>query len=120
MTSLTDEISNFGSLVGLMLALAALLTANRASGLATLKKEKSTVTASERRREMFLDLLLATVTALTFLGGLPLVVRAINGINLFGHEGPIRSVLIMVWVLLAGLIVFQFQLARSASKLKLS
>lgn len=117
--TLADEISSFGSLVGLMLALAALLTANRASMLARLDK-KPKLSADERRREIALDLLLATVTILTFLGGLPLAVRAFHDLHPLAHEGPIRSVLIMVWVLLVGLVGWQIRLAIAASKLVLS
>jgi cation transporter-like permease len=117
--TLPDEISNFGSLVGLMLALATLLTANRASTLVKLG-EKPTLSKSERRHEVTLDLLLAAVTILTFLGGLPLTVRAAHGLQPLAHEGPIRSVLVMVWVLLVGLIGWQIKLAKAASKLDLS
>jgi hypothetical protein len=117
--SLPDEISNFGSLVGLMLALAALLTASRSSRIGKLG-EKPKLSADERRREVALDLLLAAATIITFLGGLPLAVRACHDIHPLAHEGPIRSVLIMVWLLLLGLIGWQISLARVASKLELA
>ncbi|MGD0454461.1 MAG: hypothetical protein ABSB69_12755 [Solirubrobacteraceae bacterium] len=118
--TLTDEISSFGSLVGLMLALATLLTVNRANGLAELGKGNPTLSKCEKRREVTLDVLLTVVTILTFLGGLPLAVRAVHELHPLAHEGPIRSVLIMVWVLLVGLIGWQIRLAIAAFKLKVS
>ena len=117
--SLPDEISNLGSLVGLMLALATLLTANRASRVVKLS-EAPTLTASERRLEVTLDALLAVVTTLTFLAGLPLAVRAVHGLRPLAHEGPTRSVFVMAWVLLVGLIAWQIRLTITAAKLPLS
>jgi uncharacterized membrane protein len=116
---LADEISSLGSLVGLMLALAALLTANRSNTIAKLD-EQANLSAAERRQEVLLDVLLAIATIVTFLGGLPLAVRAVNNLHPLAHEGPIRSVLIMVWVLLIGLVGWQIRLGITASKLELS
>jgi hypothetical protein len=63
---LADEIGDFGGLVGLLLALATLLTANRASALDGLKKAPR-FDSSDKWREALLDAALAIITALVFL-----------------------------------------------------
>jgi hypothetical protein len=113
----TDEIGDLGALVGLLLALVTLFTANRATAIRTLKAAPD-LTDRERVREIWLNASLAAVTFLVFLAGLPLVVRALNELHPLAHGGPVRSVFILVWLLLIGLIAWQVSLVLAARKLQ--
>jgi hypothetical protein len=115
--SLEDEIGQFGSLVGLLLALATLLTANRASRLAELERAPD-FSGGDRARELVLDALLAAVTALVFLGGLPLAVRALRDLHPLAEGGPLRSVFVLAWALLVGLVAWQAGLVLRALRLR--
>jgi hypothetical protein len=114
---LADEIGDFGGLVGLLLALATLLTANRASALDGLKKAPR-FDSSDKWREALLDAALAIITALVFLSGLPLAVRAARNLHPLAHGGPLRGVFVLSWALLIGLVAWQLSLVRDALKLK--
>lgn len=114
--NLSQEISDFGTLVGLLLTLATLLTANRASALAALYSA-SDLTSSAKRREIALNALLAVFTTLVWLGGLPLAIRAARQLHPLASGGPLRSVFVLAWVLLLGLIGWQVSLTKKACKL---
>jgi|SRR5882724_4916376 len=114
---LSQEIGDFGSLVGLLLALATLLTANRASALDRLR-QAADVTGGAKWREIALDATLAVVTGLVWLAGLPLAFRAAHHLHPLAHGGPLRSVFVLAWVLLLGLVVWQGSLLLSASQLR--
>jgi hypothetical protein len=114
------DISDFGALVGLLLALATLLTANRSSALTYLEKSAPRVKQSDRQREIILNLALCIVTFLAWLGGLPLAVRAVGHLHPLNSQGPLRSVFIMTWVLLLGLMAWQASLVVRAFRLQLS
>jgi hypothetical protein len=116
--SLSGEIGDFGSLVGLLLALTTLLTANRASALAELNKAAD-LDRGDKWREVVLDAGLALITTLVFLAGLPLAVRAAHGLHPLAHGGQLRSVFVLVWVLLVALVLWQVRLAIAAAQLKL-
>jgi len=116
--SLSSEIGDFGSLVGLLLALATLLTANRASVLAKLD-EASDLDRHDKWREVILNAGLATITTLVFLAGLPLAIRAAGGLHPLAHGGPLRSVFVLAWALLIALVGWQVRLAVAAAQLKL-
>ena len=113
---LDGEIADFGGLVGLLLALATLLTANRAAALATLETATD-LSQDDKGREVVLDLALAVLTGLVFLAGLPLAVRAARGLHPLAHGGPLRGVFVLAWVLLLALIGWQLSLANAVSKL---
>lgn len=117
--TLSQEIGHFGALVGLLLALATLLTANRARALAELKTATD-VTISAKLREIALNASLGIVTALVWLGGLPLAIRAGRHLHPLAQGGPLRSVFVLSWVLLLGLVSWQAGLMVKACKLKLS
>ena len=114
---LSKEIGDFGTLVGLLLALATLLTANRASALADLKKATD-VTSSAKWREFALDALLGIVTTLVWLAGLPLAIRAGLHIRPLAPGGSLRSVFLLTWILLLGLVGWQASLTVKAYKLR--
>ncbi len=108
-----DEIGDLASLVGLLLALVTLLTANRAAALDRLRKSPRP-TRSEAAWEIALDAGLAVVTALVFLAGLPLWLRAIDSLHPLQQGGAVRSVFVVAWALVVPLVVWQGNLARSA------
>jgi hypothetical protein len=111
-----NEIGDFGGLVGFLLALATLLTANRANALADLEKAPD-FDRRDKVREVLLDSGLAVITALVFLAGVPLAIRAARGLHPLAHGGPLRSVFILTWALLVALIAWQSSVAWRASKL---
>ena len=113
---LSQEIGDFGGLVGLLLALATLLTANRASALERLR-DAADVTGAAKSREIALDASLAVVTGLVWLAGLPLALRAAHHLHPLAHGGPLRSVFLLAWVLLLGLVIWQGSLFITASRL---
>ena len=115
--TLTDEIGQFGALVGLLLALATVLTANRAGAVQALGKAPR-FDRVDKWREVALVGGLAVVTALVFLAGLPLALRALRGLHPLAEGGPLRSVFVLAWLLLLGLVAWQLRLALSAARLR--
>jgi hypothetical protein len=115
--TLSEEIGDFGGLVGLLLALVTLLTANRASVASELRKAPD-FGRFDKVREVLLDLLLATITGIVFASGLPLALRAADGLHPLAHGGPLRSVFALTWILLLGLVGWQISLTIAALKLK--
>jgi sterol desaturase/sphingolipid hydroxylase (fatty acid hydroxylase superfamily) len=114
---LTDEIGAFAGLVGLLLALATLLTAQRSTALDRLHASPRP-TVGEATREALLDGGLAVVTGLVFLAGLPLWARAAKHLHPLASDGALRSVFMLSWILLLALIAWQLILARSAWRLR--
>lgn len=112
-SSLTKEIGDFGALVGLLLTLATLLTANRATALASLRKA-SDITGRQRWSEIGLDAVLAGFTSLVWLAGLSLAVRAARHLHPLANGGPLRAVFAVTWILLLGLVGWQLVLLRRA------
>ncbi len=115
--SLNDEIGSFGGLVGLALALATLFTSWQASALNRLRGEP-TPTRGEAWREVAIDAALATATTLVFLAGLPLWVDSVRELHPLADGGPLRSVFVIVWILLVGLIAWQVALVAGAWRFK--
>lgn len=116
-TSLASQIGDFGALVGLLLTLVALLTANRANALSALRTA-SRLTGRQRWSEVVLDALLAIFTSLVWLAGLALAVRAVRHLHPLAAGGGLRAVFAVTWILLLGLIGWQLVLLRNAWKLK--
>ncbi|SRR6266581_4038695 len=115
--SLNDRIGALANLVGLILALITLLTANRASQLATLQAS-ATAEPSSARNEFLLDLGLAAITTTVLLAGLPLWLDAVSALHPLGAGGPVRSVFSLAWVLLVPLVAWQSSLGVQAWRLK--
>jgi uncharacterized membrane protein len=115
--SVNDEIGDLASLVGLLLALVTLLTANRSAALDRLRKSPHP-TRTEAAWEFALDAGLAVVTALVFLAGLPLWLRTIDSFHPLQDGGAVRSVFVIAWALVVPLVVWQANLARSAWTLR--
>jgi hypothetical protein len=114
---LNAEIGDFGTLVGLLLALDTLLTANRSAALDRLRAS-ATPTKDRAARESALDAALGIVTALVLLAGLPLWVRAVEHLHPLAHGGALRSVFVLAWLLLVPLVWWQVDLARTAWQLR--
>jgi hypothetical protein len=115
--SLNDRIGALANLVGLILALITLLTANRASQLATLQAS-ATAEPSSAQNEFLLDLGLGAVTTTVLLAGLPLWLEAVRALHPLGAGGPVRSVFSLAWILLVPLVAWQSSLGTQAWKLK--
>lgn len=115
--SLNERIGDLAGLVGLILALITLLTANRNSTLTDLRKSASPK-VTDALREMLLDASLVLVTSLVFLAGFPLWIDTIKVLHPLSSAGPVRSVFALAWLLLVPLIVWQARLSYSARKLK--
>lgn len=116
-TSLASQIGDFGALVGLLLTLATLLTANRAAQLSALRQAPK-LTDRQRWFEVALDALLATFTSVVWLAGLALAVRAVHHLHPLASGGGLRAVFAVTWILLLGLIGWQLVLLRNAWELK--
>ena len=115
--TLTEEIAAFGGLVGLLLALATLLTANRARAVAELGKAAD-FGHGDKWREFGLAVALAAVTALVFLAGLPLALRALDDLHPLAEGGPLRAVFVLAWLLVAALVAWQVSIAVGAARLR--
>lgn len=116
-SALTKEVGDFGALVGLLLTLVTLLTANRATSLADLRKAPD-ITKGQRLAELALDALLAGTTFVVWLAGLALAVRAVTHLHPLADGGGLRAVFALTWLLLLGLIGWQLDLLRRAYALK--
>lgn len=117
--ALTKEIGDFGALVGLLLTLATLLTANRATSLADLRKAPD-ISKGQRSSELALNALLAGTTVLVWLAGLSLAVRAVSHLHPLADGGGLRSVFALTWILILGLVGWQVGLIRRVYALKAS
>ena len=115
--SLNDEIGDLAGLVGLLLALVTLLTANRSTALDRLRAS-ATPTRERATTEAALDAGLALVTLLVFLAGLPLWLRTLEALHPLGHGGSVRSVFVVAWALVVPLVLWQVNLARAAWRLR--
>lgn len=113
--TLNERIGALAGLVGLLLALVTLLTANRATVLSELRASADPQRRDVRRESLF-ALGLALVTTLVFVAGLPLLVDAVRDLHPLGDDGPVRSVFVIAWLLLLPLIGWQLSLARDARR----
>jgi len=108
-----SEIRDFSSLVGLVLALATLLTANRAAAFDVIRRS-SHPRRRDLDREIAMNAGLAVVTGLLLLAGLPLWIWAVRALHPLAHGGPLRSAFALTWVLLCALVAWQLSLTRRA------
>ena len=116
-SALSTEIGDFGALVGLLLTLATLLTANRAAALTDLRNATD-ITRRQRVSELGLDAFLVATTFLVWLAGLSLAVRSVGHLHPLAEGGGLRAVFAVTWILLLGLIGWQLDLVRRAYGLK--
>jgi hypothetical protein len=116
-STLATQIGDFGALVGLLLTLATLLTANRAAALGDLRSATD-ITRRQRVTELGLDTSLAATTFLVWLAGLSLAVRSASQLHPLADGGGLRAVFVVTWILLLGLISWQLDLVRRAFRLK--
>jgi hypothetical protein len=111
---LDDTIGNFGSLVGLILALVTLFTGTRDTSVRTL--EEGTLTGKKRdhlRAESRLCWALFGATALLLLAGGPLWIRTLTHWS-WSTDHSIRWGFFIVWLLLVPLALWQINIARRA------
>ena len=111
--SLDNEIGDLAGLVGLLLVLDTLLTANRSTALDRLRASP-TPTKQDAAELAALAASLGVVTLLVFLAGLPLWVRTVGDLHPLRHGGSVRSVFVLAWTLIVPLVVWQANLARGA------
>jgi hypothetical protein len=115
--TLDNEIGDLAGLVGLLLVLDTLLTANRSTALDRLRAS-ATPTKEKAATELALDASLAIVTLVVFLAGLPLWIRTVDDLHPVRHGGSVRAVFVLAWLLILPLIVWQANLARAAWSLR--
>jgi len=100
------RITDLGGLISLALALATVFTAARSQALQTRAKEQGK-TKLRVLRALALDLvLLAAIIALT-LAALPLFLDSVRRLDVTDSAGALRSVFVIDWLLLCGLIAWQ-------------
>jgi hypothetical protein len=112
--TLNDQLQDFGSLVGLVLALIALFTNARAITVSARRMniaEGATPPGLSPGRAyveaVVVDLLLCLVTFGLLLSGVPLAVEAIDPATFLERTGAIRSAFALCWLLVLGLGLWQ-------------
>lgn len=116
-TSLDQRITDYATLIALVLVLITLFTTQRATRLDTVEKDTNR-TRAQATQEIWLDGALAAITLLIFATGAPLLWDSITALNLGGNSGPLRSGFAITWVLLVVLIGWQVMLFRRAHKVR--
>jgi len=113
---LDSRITDFASLVGLVLVLLTLFTGQRASTLRELTHSADAKRA-DGVQELILDVVLVIVTLLLFLAGLPIAIDAVGHLHPLAFSGPLRGAFVITWVLLPGLFLWQGVLAVKVARL---
>lgn len=115
--SLDTQITDYATLIALVLVLLTLFTSQRANRLEAVTNDPDR-TEGQATNEIWLDGVLAAVTALLFATGLPLLVESIEDLHPLGDSGPLRGGFTITWLLLVALIIWQVQLWRGARQLR--
>lgn len=105
-STLDDQIKAFGSLVGLVLALATAFTVQRAAAIGS-ERAGSDPTVTSVTVGLIPDGLLVVLTLGLFGAGLPLWLDTLDELSLLRSAGAIRTGFFVVWVLLTGLLIWQ-------------
>jgi hypothetical protein len=113
---LDSRITDFATLVALVLVLLTLFTGQRAAAVLALR-EGARTKRRDAITELSLDLVLLAATALLFLIGLPIAVDATESLHPLAHSGPLRGAFVVTWLLLVGLVVWQWRILEDARKL---
>jgi hypothetical protein len=104
--TLDHRITDFATLVGLVLVLLTLFTGQRAGALRGLE-----TSGQARKRdgvqELALDTVVLAFTVLLFLAGLPIAVEAVRMLHPLAYSGPLRGAFAITWLLLPGLVAWQ-------------
>jgi sterol desaturase/sphingolipid hydroxylase (fatty acid hydroxylase superfamily) len=115
--TLDGRITDYATLVALVLVLLTLFTSQRANTLTALERDTE-VTQKQSFQEMVLDGVLGLVTLVLFATGLPLLWDAVTSYHPTGHSGPLRGGFTITWLLLIALVVWQVLLFRRAKTLQ--
>ena len=115
--TLDERITDYSTLVALVLVLVTLFTTQRANRLAEIDKDTNRKKA-EATQEVWLDGAMVLVTTLLFASGLPLVLDSIQSFHATGNSGPLRGGFTITWLLVAILIIWQATLWCRARQLR--
>jgi hypothetical protein len=116
---LTSAISDFSTLVGLVLVLITLFTQQRHDKLRQRRAEPTTV--AEAVTEVFLDVTILAATTAIFVFGLRLWWDAVTQMHPFrSGADAAQGVYVVAWILLVGLMIWQLILVAGATKLALN
>ena len=116
-TTLDERITDYSTLVALVLVLVTLFTTQRANRLAEIDKDTNRKKA-EATQEVWLNGAMVLVTTLLFASGLPLVLDSIKSFHATGNSGPLRGGFTITWLLVAVLIIWQATLWCRARQLR--
>jgi hypothetical protein len=114
--TLGDRITDFATLVALVLVLLTLFTSQRATKLGVLNRPDTKL--AEAWQEVFLDTSIAIVTMILFATGLPLAFEAVEKLHPLSDSGPLQGAFAITWLMLIGLLAWQVALAVGAWKLR--
>ena len=106
--NLDQRITEYATLIALVLVLFTLFTSQRASTLNGL--DAASTKEPEAKQEVWLDGLLALVTFILFVTGVPLLVDSIKKLHPLAESGPLRGGFTITWLLLIALVFWQLQL----------
>jgi hypothetical protein len=116
LASLDRALGDFAALVGLILTLITLFTAQRDAEVHSLELgTKDDKALARLGREIWLNVTLSIVTVLLFATGFPLYVRVLAHFST-SSDHSIRWAFVIVWPLLLPLAVWQLRIATRAAK----
>jgi hypothetical protein len=113
---LDGRITDFASLVGLVLVLLTLFTSQRATAIRELPAS-ATAHKIDGVQEVVIDAVLVIFTCLLFVVGLPISVDAVKHLHPLAFSGPLRGAFVITWILLPGLAFWQTVLVIRAWRL---
>ena len=114
--TLDDRIGDLTGLAGFLLALAAFFANAQSRALRDLRRS-ATPTRAEASRQLAVDAALAVATFVVFLAGLPLWIDAVRHLHPLAASAGVRSVFVVTWVLLLGLVAWLAALATRVARL---
>lgn len=114
---LDDRIGDLAGLAGFLLVLAAFFANTQEQALRDLR-QSPTPTRAQASRQLAIDAVLAAATFVVFLAGLPLWVDAVRHLHPLAASAGVRTVFVVAWLLLLGLVGWQVALVVRVGRLR--
>jgi len=115
--TLDDRIGDLTGLAGFLLALAAFFANAQERALRDLRTSP-TPRRTEASRQLMVDASLAVATFVIFLAGLPLWFDAVRHLHPLASSAGVRTVFVVAWLLLLGLVLWLTALAARVWRLR--
>jgi hypothetical protein len=114
---LAERIKSFADLLGVVLVFLTLFTGQRQEAIRALRAS-SKARKPDALIEIVIVAALGVITVVCCLAGADLFALAVRHFHPLAGQGAVRSLYVILWLLLLGLIVWQISLLRQATTLR--